>query len=97
MDFFARMLLSYIDQYRREKGIKVGRLVSAVHLEGLKERMEKAIHLDTGAEVHLEEELRPDLIGGFVLEIDGMRLDASVQEQLRGIRRGLIDDGSRIV
>ena len=91
------MLYSFIDQYRQNAGIKVGRLVSAEHVPGLRERLEAMLSQRTGATVQIEEDLRPDLLGGFIVEIDGMRLDASVQEQIRRIRSELIDKNNRIV
>ena len=39
----------------------------------------------------------PQLIGGFVFELDGYRLDASVRTRLEKIRQCLVDDNSRIV
>lgn len=97
MDCFQRMLYSFLDQYRQANGIKVGRLVSAVHVDGLRERIETMLCERTGADVRLEEDERPDLLGGFVLEIDGLRFDASVREQLDRMRRELIEKNSRIV
>lgn len=97
MPLFERMLYSFIDQYRQNAGIKVGRLVSAEHVPGLRERLETMLSQRTGAIVQIEEDLRPDLLGGFIVEIDGMRLDASVLEQIRRIRSELIDKNNRIV
>lgn len=96
-DFLQRMLHSFIGQYRQEKGMKFGRLVSSVPLEGLKTRIEGLLCEKTGADVRLEEEVQPSLIGGFILEVDDLRLDASVRSQLRRLRRELIDDSARIV
>ena len=39
----------------------------------------------------------PEIIGGFVLEIDDMRLDASVKGQLQRIRKELVDNNNRLV
>ena len=39
----------------------------------------------------------PELIGGFVFELDGCRLDASVRTKLKKISDELIDTASRIV
>ena len=75
----------------------VGRLVSAANVPGLKERLETMLTQRTGALVQIEEEVQPDLVGGFIVEIDGMRMDASVQEQIRRLRRELIDNNNRIV
>lgn len=97
MDLFHRMLWSFISQYRDLHGIKVGSLVTAVPDEVLRERLEDMFHDRTSCEVHFETSVDPELIGGFVFELDGRRLDASVRSQLDRIRRSLIDEGSRIV
>lgn len=97
MQYFRRMLLSFIDQYRVLKSIKVGRLVVCSHVPGLRERLEQMISARTGASVQLVEEENPDLLGGFIIELDGLKLDASVREQLRRLRRELIDNNNRIV
>ena len=39
----------------------------------------------TKGTVEFETEVNPDIIGGFVLEYDTYRLDASVQTQLRQV------------
>lgn len=97
MECFQRMVHSFIDQYRMVHDMKVGRLVSAEHVDGLKEDIENRLRLKTGSDVRLEEEERPDLLGGFVIEVDGLRLDASVLEQLRRLRSGMIEINGRIV
>jgi F-type H+-transporting ATPase subunit delta len=97
MEFFHRMLWAFISQYRHAHNIKVGSLVTAVPEDGLRERLESIFHDMTSCEVHFETSVDPELIGGFVFELDGRRLDASVRSQLERIRRSLIDEGSRIV
>ena len=96
-EFFPRMLLSYIEQYRQTMNIKVGGLVTAVHAEGLGKRLEELFHDRTGAEVHLEEKVNPDIMGGFVFELEGCRLDASVESRLERLRRQLREKNNRIV
>lgn len=97
MEFFHRMLYSFLSQYRELYNIKVGRLITALPAEGLKERMEEIFHARTGAEVHLDVKVDPDILGGFVFELDDWRLDASVATQIRKISRRLIDNNNRIV
>ena len=96
-EYFQRMLLSFIEQYRKENNIKVGSIVTAVENEGLKDRLEGMVHDRTGAEVHLEERVSHDIIGGFVFELDGYRLDASVKGHIDRIRRQLVEKNNRIV
>ena len=38
-------------------------------------------------EVDFKTEVNPDLIGGFIVQIEDKRLDASIASQLRDIRR----------
>lgn len=97
MGFFERMLLSFIEQYRQANSIKVGRLVTASEVSGLKERLQSILSESSGATVILEEEHNPDILGGFVFELDGSRLDASVEGQLAKIRRQLVQNNNRIV
>ena len=47
--------------------------------------MKAMVESKTKGTVEFETEVNPDIIGGFVLEYDTYRLDASVQSQLRGI------------
>ena len=96
-EYFHRMLLSFIEQYRVANNIKVGRVVTAVPYDDLGDRLEGILHDRTGAEVHLSEEVNPDIIGGFVFELDGYRLDASVESHLCRIRRQLVEKNNRIV
>ncbi len=97
MEFFSRMLYSFIALYRVANDIKVGKVVTATPVDGLKERLESLFHQRTGAEIHIYEKINPEILGGFIFEMDGYRLDASVENQFRRIRRQLIEKNNRIV
>lgn len=97
MEFFCRILYSFIALYRRKHNIKVGTVVCAAPVDGLKERLELLFHERTGADIQLDEKINPDILGGFIFEMDGYRLDASVETQFRMIRRQLIEKNNRIV
>ncbi len=96
-EYFYRMLYDFIGQYREANNIRVGRLITAFPAQGLKEKMESVFSGKAGAEVRLEMEVNPDILGGFIFELDGWRLDASVETRLDRIRRKLIDKNSRLV
>lgn len=96
-EFFLRMLIAFISLYRESCNIKVGRLITALPAENLKERMEVLFHEKTGAEVRLEAKVDPEILGGFVFELDDWRMDASVAGQFRKIKAKLIDNNNRIV
>ena len=97
MELLQVMFWAFISRYREAKGIKVGALATAFPADGLRERMETMLESRISSTVHLSEEVDSELIGGFVIEIDGYRLDASVRTQLKKISEELIDKGSRIV
>lgn len=81
---------SYITLYRKQKNIIHGRLItaSAVSPE-TEQRMKKIVQNRTDGEVEFLTEVNPDIIGGFILEYDTFRMDASVQKQLRSILKQL--------
>ena len=97
MEYFPRMLWAFIEQYRQANNIKVGSIVTATAIEGLKESIENKMQDSTGAQVYLETKVDPDIIGGFVFELEGLRLDASVQGSLARIRSQLVESDNRIV
>ena len=97
MDCIERILYSFVEQYRSANAIKVGTLVTACPVEGLKARLEGILSGVTGARVLLEEDVNPEVLGGFVLKIDDLLMDASVEGHFRQLRRALIDNTNRIV
>ncbi|MBQ8673097.1 MAG: F0F1 ATP synthase subunit delta [Bacteroides sp.] len=90
--------LAFLDLYRRARHIHVGRLVTAVTVsEEVKRRIREGSSRRLQAHTELRTEVDPSLEGGFVLEIDGVRLDASVATQLKSVKRQFIDKNRRIV
>ncbi len=97
MEFLMRMLQAFIADYRDVKGMKMGRLVTAMSVPGLNDKLKHTVREKTGYDLILEEKINPDIIGGFILEVDDLRMDASVEAQFRRLRRELIDNNNRIV
>ncbi len=97
MEFFLRMLQSFLTLYREANHIRLGRIITVLPADGLKERLETLFRERTGMEVHLDMEVNPEILGGFIFELDDLRLDASVVSQFREIKRKLIEQNNRIV
>ena len=95
--FLHFMTWSFIDQYRERKHILMGKLTTAVEAPELVKHLEKLGSLKTDSTVVIKSNIDPSIIGGYIMEIDGYRLDASVANQLRNIRRQFIDKNRRIV
>ena len=80
------MANSYVTLYRKQKNIIRGKLTTAVAVSPDTElKMRQMVEKKTKGTVEFETEVNPDIIGGFILEYDTYRLDASVQSQLRSI------------
>ena len=80
------MANSYITLYRQQKNIIRGKLTTAVAVSAATEqKMRQMVENKTKGTVEFETEVHPDIIGGFILEYDTYRMDASVKSQLNNI------------
>jgi F-type H+-transporting ATPase subunit delta len=83
MQFIAN---SYVTLYRQQKNIIRGRLITAAQVSAQTEqKMRQMVESKTSGTVEFETEVNPDLIGGFILEYDTFRMDASVKTKLNSI------------
>jgi len=81
---------SYITLYRKQKNIIHGKLITATTVSpATEQKMKEIVQSKTKGTVEFLTEVNPDIIGGFILEYDTYRMDASVQSQLRNILKQL--------
>ncbi|MBR3871914.1 MAG: F0F1 ATP synthase subunit delta [Paludibacteraceae bacterium] len=82
-DYFYRIALSYQDLYRKDKNIVVTHLTTAVETDDkIKKQIIKSVEVSENSKAELRTEINPDIIGGYILDIEGKRLDASIIRQL---------------
>ena len=80
------MAASYITLYRKQKNITRGKLITAVSVSPETEgKMKQMVESKTQGTVEFNTEVDPEIIGGFVLEYDTYRMDASVKTKLNTI------------
>jgi len=80
------MANSYITLYRQQKNVIRGRLITATAVSATTEqKMRQMVESRTNGTVEFATEVNPDIIGGFILEYDTYRMDASVKAQLNSI------------
>jgi F-type H+-transporting ATPase subunit delta len=88
MQFIAQR---FIDLYRYRFRLQAGKLVTAVPVD--KETEEKLLsrvrHI-TGGELEIETVVDPNIIGGFILNLDDYRWDASVTGELERLKHSLV-------
>ena len=83
MQFIAN---SYVTLYRQQKNIIRGRLITAAQVTpATEQKMRQMVESKTNGTVEFETEVNPDIIGGFILEYDTFRMDASVKTKLNSI------------
>lgn len=87
MQFIAN---SFITLYRKQNGLVRAKLVTAsTPSQHVEERLKKLVESKSEGSVEFVTEIDPTIIGGFVLEYDTYRLDASVRTKLNTILSGL--------
>jgi len=80
---------AFIDQYNEINGIHKVKLSTAKPIgEELKKEIERKVQADASLpKVEFETIVREELIGGFVLEFDNKRVDASILRDLKDIQK----------
>ena len=87
MQFIAN---SYVTLYRQQKNVIRGRLITAAAVTpATEQKMRQMVESKTNGTVEFETEVNPDIIGGFILEYDTYRMDASVKSKLNSILNSL--------
>jgi len=85
-NYMENIALLYDEIYRKNKGVITVELTTVEPVgKKMKEILVSMIAPATGNKVEFQEKTDADIIGGFILQIEDKRLDASVKEQLRGI------------
>lgn len=92
-DLIYLMALAYRDIYRKENHISQVKITTAAklpekELDKLKNVVEKYFH-DTTFEYDVE--VDPSIIGGFVINVDSTRMDASMKGELEELRQNLLE------
>ena len=90
--FLSHIALAYETIYRKQNDIHRVEVVSAAPLDKTVEDRIKALVQKQlkGAKMEYESVIDPSIIGGFIINIDNERLDASLDTQLKEIRQNLI-------
>ena len=93
LSLLKNIAISFNDLYRKSKGIKEATVITAVPLNDklTKEIYQKIQNLTGSNNINLTNKVNPDIIGGFILNIDDLRYDASVSGKLAIIKSKLVE------
>ena len=91
-DFAYAMMLAYRDIYRRVNHISRAVITTASKLDDslMKQLRDIVENSFKGSTIEFSEFVNPDLIGGFVIDVDSVRMDASVSNELEQLRQTLL-------
>lgn len=96
--FLQFMIMSYIDLYRKQKNISVGKITTVCPVtEEVINRIQALVVEQTHGTVELKTKIDPKLEGGFIFEIGTYRLDASIANQIKRVKQQFIAKNRRII
>lgn len=97
-DCLQYIMLQYQELYRKSKNMLYGKLITATEIDSVtKTKLIKSIEQKVEGKLELEEIIDPSILGGFILELDFMRWNASLKNQLNKIKNQYIERNRRIV
>lgn len=86
--FIPQIAKQYIDIYKADKGIKIATVKTAVPIDAkTRKQIIGDLEQQTGATIELNEVVKEDLIGGFVLSIDNREIDTSLKHKFTRLRK----------
>lgn len=89
---------SFIDLYRKQEKIRVGKLTTAVPIKPEEvERIRRIVVEAAGGTAEFATKVDPSIEGGFIFEINTYRLNASIADQMRRVKQQFIEKNRRIV
>lgn len=93
-EFAQQMALAYRDIYRKENRISQVTITTASEIDPAQLEKIKKLVQDAYKDHSLEWNFRvdPELIGGFVVDVDSSRLDASLSNELEQLRTNLLSN-----
>ncbi|MCF8234823.1 MAG: ATP synthase F1 subunit delta [Bacteroidales bacterium] len=86
--YIENIAQAFINQYKKYKNIITTILQTAVKInDDIHRQVIDLLKEQTKGEIDLIEEIKEDLIGGFVLKFDGYKYDASISKQLADLKK----------
>ncbi len=85
------IIIDFGDLYRANKNIRSIKFISATPLsESFEKEIKDLLSKSYNSEIELNVEIKQDLLGGFILMIDGKLMDASLSSQIKKLKKQLI-------
>lgn len=93
IELLAQVASEYLERYDRFQGIQKVKVTTAAPLNAKLEKEIMAVAQKmTDQKAVLQNEINPEIIGGFILQLGDRQYDASVAQQLQRIKQELIEN-----
>lgn len=91
-EYALQMALAYRDIFRKANKISQVRIITAVGLPDAEMKKLRTLVSNSFPDTKLEftEQINPDIIGGFVIDVDDSRMDASIINEIEQLRLNLL-------
>lgn len=91
-ELLPQIAKDFRDRFEIHQGVLRMRLISAVALDDqTKSKIKSAVKTDRWKDIIFEEEINPDIIGGYILRTDYIQFDAGVKSQLEEIKNSFLN------
>lgn len=92
--FLPEIAEAFVEQYNIIKNIHTVKLTTAVAIgEDIKKSIQQKIQQETALQnIQLEEQVKEELLGGFVLEFNNNLVDASILRDLKDVKKQFMDN-----
>jgi F-type H+-transporting ATPase subunit delta len=89
--YFAAMIRNYTRMFKEHQGIRSAEIIvpSALNKE-YREKLQSLLEKVFDSKIEMEEKIKPELIGGFILKVEDEQYDASVSSNLARIEKSLL-------
>ncbi len=92
------MFNSFVSLCKERHHVRDAMLITASPVkEEIVARFRQIARANTASEVNLRSEVRPELLGGFIFQVDDFRIDASLLRQYHLLKQKLCGKPNRIV
>lgn len=92
-EFMVFISMSFQKIYREKERVVIGKITSAIPLKDASlTKIRQLVDQQFSASIELSTEVEPDILGGFILEVDNYRMDSSIRTELENIRTELLRD-----
>ena len=97
-DHLYSIMLTFQELYCRSLNVYRGKLTTAVEIDDVTVKtLKNSIESTLNGKLELNSIIDPKILGGFILEVDYKRWDASLRGQLNRIKKQYIERNRRIV